>query len=366
MRRGVGVIASVALVSALALGIARAAQMVPATGVNDIGVRVMLELFGETTDTRASFAAAHGDRASESPFRDLALQVRAPAPKIEASSVAGAAFGEERLAPNALVAVAPAGVSVGEPFTATPSLVHFTVSSPGTGDAAVLMPPGEHFTVAYQPVQPQPAISPAPGTLAFAPPETHALDFVPEGGQIGAVRFEGHSTGDESAALPQLTLSDKTYGAGANFDVRAGKRNVNVDLSSEYQQAGHDFDSFSIAAPASPASWQLSAGNAPVFLPNSMDLNRLSLGAGVSVPVVHGLTLNLDYDAQRLYGGYGLPGLLNLDTVSNTYGGKLTFNIPRLSSSLSIGAYQDRFQDSILPINGQTQTREDVNFTVKF
>ncbi len=37
-----------------------------------------------------------------------------------------------------------------------------------------------------------------------------------------------------------------------------------------------------------------------------------------------------------------------------------------MSSSLSIGAYQDRFQDSILPISGQTQTREDVNFTVKF
>jgi hypothetical protein len=102
------------------------------------------------------------------------------------------------------------------------------------------------------------------------------------------------------------------------------------------------------------------------LVPNYADLNRLSVGAGVSVPVVRGLTLNLNYDAQHLYGGYGLPGLLNLDTINNTYGGNLTFTIPRISSSLSIGAYQDRFQDGAQPINGQTQTREDVNFTVKF
>ena len=105
---------------------------------------------------------------------------------------------------------------------------------------------------------------------------------------------------------------------------------------------------------------------APVVVPNYADLNRLSLGAGLAVPVVRGLTLNLNYDAQRLYGGYGLPGLVNLDSVSNTYGGKLSFDIPRTSGTLSISAYQDRFADGLLPLNGTTQTREDVNFTVKF
>jgi hypothetical protein len=363
VRRGVGVATGAALVLALQLGLARAAELVMPLGQNDIAAQLMLQLFGETSDSRASFAAAHGDRTSESPFRELALQVRPSADKIAVSSAVASAFGEARLPLDLLVPDQGAPVSIGDQFTATPSFVHFTVSPASSGEAGALVPPGQHFTVAYRPVPPQPAISPAPGTLAFMPPETHTLDF-PAAGQIGSVSFEGHSSGDQqSSELPQLMLHD----ASANFDLRAGKRNLNLSLSSEYQQADRNFDAFDPSAAASTMSWQLPQGSAPLFLPNSTDLNRVSLGAGVSVPVVRGLTLNLNYDAQRLYGGYNsLPGLVNLDTVSNTYGGNLTFNIPRLSSSLSIGAYQDRFQDSILPISGQAQTREDVNFTVKF
>jgi hypothetical protein len=347
VRRGLGVAAGVALVLALGFSAARAAEIVSPAGSNDIGAQLMLRLFGETSDSTASFAAAHGDRASESPFRELALQV-------------------ERLPLDALAGDQASGLNVGQQFTAMPSIVHFTIASASNDDAVALAPPSQHFTVAYQPVPPLPAISPAPGTLAFAPPETHTFDFVPSAAQIGGVSFEGHSGDQQSSSLPQLTLHDASYSAGANFDVRAGRRNLDVNLSSDYQQAGRDFESFAASPQSAATSWQLPEGNAPLFAPNSMDLNRLSLGAGVSVPVVRGLTLNLNYDEQRLYGGYGLPGLVNLDTTSNTYGGKLTFNIPRLSSSLSIGAYQDRFQDSILPISGQAQTREDVNFTVKF
>ena len=94
-------------------------------------------------------------------------------------------------------------------------------------------------------------------------------------------------------------------------------------------------------------------------------MNRVSLGAAVAVPVVNGLTFNFNYAAQRLLGGYGLPGIANLDAIENSYGGKLTFTIPHSSSTLSISAHQDRYQDNILS-NGITQTRGDVNFTVKF
>jgi hypothetical protein len=61
-----------------------------------------------------------------------------------------------------------------------------------------------------------------------------------------------------------------------------------------------------------------------------------------------------------------LPGLVNLDQVNNSYGGRLTFDIPNSSKTLSISAYQQHFTDNILPLNGSTQLREDVNFTVKF
>jgi hypothetical protein len=364
VRRIVGVAVGVAVALALHGTVARAGELVQATPRADIGAAVMMRLFGETSDSSASFAAAHGDRTSESPLRELALQVPA-ADKGQLSTVAGIAFNADQVPLSSLSAAVFPGVTLGSRFTAEPSAVRFTVSSGATGDAAVLVPPGQHFTVAYQPVPAQPAISPAPGTLAFTPPETGALDFIPPAAQIGSVRFDTHA-GDQSSEGPQLSLRDATYGAGANFDVRAGRRNLNLNLSSEYSQAANGLDSFSASSLGSASTWQASSGSAPLFLPNSIDLNRLSLGAGVSVPVVRGLTLNLNYDAQRLYGGYSLPGFVNLDTISNTYGGKLTFNIPRTSSSLSIGAFQDRFQDSVLPISGQTQTREDVNFTVKF
>jgi hypothetical protein len=343
---------------ALNSAVATAAGL-PDPGRFDFGSALMLRLFGETSDSRASFAAARGDRASESPFRELALGV---GPSEKSASPAAVAFGEARLSLRDLAAGQSAAFTTTRPVEESTSVIRF--SMPPLTDSATLVPPSAHFTVAYQPVAPVPAISPAPGTLAFLPPQINAAEFTPTTTQLGAVRFEERS---QSATAAQPALGDTSYAAGADFDVRAGKRNVNFNLSTEYEHVGqNDAQTFSVSAPSTAATWQLPTAGSPLVIPSYADMNRLSLGAGVSVPVVHGLTLNVKYDAQRFYGGYGLPGLLNLDTVNNTYGGNLTFNIPHISSSLSIGAYQDRFQDSLLSINGQTQTREDVNFTVKF
>ena len=166
---------------------------------------------------------------------------------------------------------------------------------------------------------------------------------------------------------PQLSLKDSGYGAGANFDVRAGARNLNVDLSSNYEHVSRA-DSTALAGPAlggAGSSWQLPDADTPLVIPNYADMSKLSIGAAVAVPVVHGLTLNLNYAADRLIGGYGLPGLTNLDATDNSYGGKLTFEMPHSASTLSISARALRYQDNILPANA-LQTREDVNFTVKF
>lgn len=328
-----------------------------------MGSQLMLRLFGETSDFRASFAAAHGDRTSESPLRELALAIPAASAKPAASDSA-AAFADDRMALRDLAARDAGAFTGAAAIDAATNAVHFSMPAPSTDDGDTLVPPASHYTAAYQPVAPVPEISPEPGTLAFLPPQLNASELTPSTAQLGAIRFQGQS---ETNAPPQSGLHDAAYGAGANFDVRAGKRNVSVNLSSEYEHVGrNESNTFSVAPLDSASSWQLPGASAPLMVPNYADLNRLSLGAGVSVPVVRGLTLNLNYDAQHLYGGYGLPGLLNLDTINNTYGGNLTFTIPRISSSLSIGAYQDRFLDGAQPLNGQTQTREDVNFTVKF
>ncbi len=361
MRRVVGIVAAAALASALSFSVASAADLSTATGSLDIGSALMLSLFGETSDASASFAAAQGDRTSESPFRDLALAIRSSQP-VPDFATAAAAFSQDRIALTDLYS--------------TRNSVRFTPSTTPRDDVVALMPSSALFTAAYQPVDPTPSISPGPGTLAFAPAapsapsDSLALDehaatmLAPAKPQIGPVRFESHSDTSASVTTPKLDLANSTYGAGANFDVRAGKRNVSVNLSSEYDtiNAGGGFSALSLGS----SSWQL-PGGAPIVLPNDAGLNRLSFGAGVAVPVMHGLTLNLNYAAQRLYNGYGAPGLVNLDAVNNSVGGGLTFHIPDSSSSLSISAYQDRYGDSLLPIaNGSTQTREDVNFTVKF
>jgi hypothetical protein len=325
----------------------------------------MLSLFGETSDANASFEATQGDRASESPLRDLALRV-GPTGGVRAPAPTAVAFGTDRFTLAQLSDVRPVGFAAPPQLGAERVGVRFSPPSPTENDTVTFEPASGHFMAAYQPVPPQTAVSPAPGTEAFALLQVRAPDFLPATTQVGAVQFQGSDKG-AATETPQVALHDTSYDAGASFDVRAGKRTVNLNLTSEYEHVGrNDANSFSVSTLDSASSWQL-PGGAPLVVPGYADLNRLSLGAGFSVPVTRGLTLNLNYDAQRLYGGYGLlPGLVNLDTVNNSYGGKLTFNIPRISSSLSISAYQDRFQDSLLPLNGSTQTREDVNFTVKF
>ncbi len=364
MVRVVGVVASAALAVVLSSGVLRAELLSPNSGHADLGPALMLRLFGEISDSSASFAAAFGDRTSESPLREMALHVGSSPSKVayngSAPSFAPAQVALHDLSANDvsyLAQAANAGLLRSDAHFAAPA----TPSTTGTAPAAA----SALLTAAYQPAVPWPNISPAPGTLAFGAPLSSSTYSGDRNLQLGRVGFEGHVAG-ASTQTPQLSLDDTAYNAGADFDVHAGKRNLRVNLSSAYEHLARRDGSNFTASTLDSNTWHLPQPGAPVVVPNYADLNRLSLGAGLAVPVLHGLTLNLNYDAQRLYGGYGLPGLVNLDSVSNTYGGKLSFDIPRTTGTLSISAYQDRFADGLLPLNGTTQTREDVNFTVKF
>ncbi len=189
--------------------------------------------------------------------------------------------------------------------------------------------------------------------------------LVPAAVHLGPLQF---TTRLESASLaaPALSLNDNAYGAGANFDVRAGARKLNVDVSSNYERLTRN-DATGLSAPAiGSTSWQLPSADTPLVVPNYANMSKVSVGAAVAVPVVNGLTLNLNYAADRMFGGYGMPGLTNLDATDNSYGGMLTFQIPHSSSTLSISARQLRYEDNLIPANTSTQTREDVNLTVKF
>lgn len=367
MGRPGGVVASAALALLLCCGFARATTIMPLTPRLDIGSELMLRLFGETSDSRASFAAERGDRVSESPLRELALQVSPSQadPAFVGGTVAGAVAANDTAPAGGLSDLAQAldgGLIKGG--------VHFAPSTQSHEDLVTLIPSSALLTAKYQAPAPAPNISPAPGTLAFSPPAPPAAasptTFVPATMQVAGVRFEGNVE-SAAATTPQLALRDNSYGAGANFQVRAGKRDLNLDLTTQYEHvARNDINGFSASSLSSASAWQLPGADAPFVVPSYADLNRYSIGAGIGVPLVRGLTLNLNYGAQRVFGGYGLPGLVNLDAVNNTYGGKLTFANPDATKTLSISAYQERFTDSFLPLPGSTQTREDVNFTVKF
>jgi hypothetical protein len=398
VRRLVGVIATAALAAALSFGVVAASSLAPGDGsAFDLRAQLMLRLFGESSDTRASLAAAFGDRTSESPLRDLALGASNPdgttsfAPQTLTATFALPRSGRSALAPAdsafALGQAARNRLFEADRFAAPVQTNGDT--TPGGADASRLSS-AQTFTVGqYQPVAPVTPVSPQSVAFSFAPvtpgassglPQRLALAFggstavpagaagssafVPTAVHLGPLQF---TTRLESASLaaPALSLNDNAYGAGANFNVRAGARNVNVDLSSNYERLTRN-DVTGSSSAVGTSSWLLPSASTPLLVPNYADMSKVSVGAALAVPVVNGLTLNLNYAADRMFGGYGSPGLANLDATDNSYGGQLTFQIPHSSSTLSISARQLRYQDNLIPANTSTQTREDVNFTVKF
>ncbi|HVA29104.1 MAG TPA: hypothetical protein VNF68_13055, partial [Candidatus Baltobacteraceae bacterium] len=78
------------------------------------------------------------------------------------------------------------------------------------------------------------------------------------------------------------------------------------------------------------------------------------------------LTGTFQVDSQHLLGGYGMPGLGNLDANNTVYGARVTFQLPKSASAISLSAQQLHYQDNIVPANAFVQTSANVDFTIKF
>ncbi len=341
MRRIVGVMASAVLALALSYASAPAAGLSFGRPNADLASQLMLSLFGETSDSTAAFSAQNGDRASESPLRDMAF--RLPAASSGAPFSAGLTTSPALMQAHiALSSLSGAGASYLARAVDAGLLSTTAAFAPPSEwhdpHAGLLSAPQALYTAAYQPVAPQPTFSPGPGTLAF-----------------------------DTTPAPTVNDASNDASFGLGYDVRAPKRSLNFTLSGQYEHVTLNDIAGLAPSPGESASWQLPNASVALTAPDYTGSKSLSLGAGLAVPVFHGLTLNLNYDAQRLYGAYALPGLVNLDAVNNKYVGGLTYNIPYLSSTLSISAYQSHLDDSLLPpANGYTQNGGDLNFTVKF
>lgn len=329
MRRTVGVVLR-ALLIALIPAFAGAAVPSLDSVRPSLASQLMLSVFGEISDSTATFAARGGDRASESPLRDLALAVRTPQVKSSFAPASAQGFGQAQIAIGDLTTSSGAYTAADFNPGAIASVPPVTIAAPATVAAAASIP-RIAFTIPYQPVAPR--VSPDPGTLAF---DSDAVTL----------------------SQPALTVPDYTA-------ARSSTHRLDLHVNGAYQ----DFGSSNLNASGTSAAsaWVLPSDSETVGVPNYGGSNKLSIGAGVAVPVFRGLTLNFNYDAQRLLGGYALPGLMNIDAANNVYTGGFTYHLPQTSSALSISAYQNRMGQSVLPGDGGfTQTGENVNFTVKF
>jgi hypothetical protein len=383
MRRSAGVVLSVLLLALLPALAPNVAQASPLSEVPyDFGTAAFSAVFGEASDGRASLAGSYGDLASESPLRDLAMTLPAELDNTEFVPLLSSrpTFAQERVASRmpSLVAsnLAVYGGHEFKPSEARFVPVPFYAPVPSIPVEAPRQLDSPDVATVATTLDASPVNDAAPAAISFGNSayshEQNAIAtgfaptsvLVPVSMRLGRLQFDGHVAGLETqAAAP--SQQDSAYDAGANFDVRAGGHRVNVDVSSSYEHLMRDDTiAYSSAIPAS-SRWEIGGETVPA-LPSYADMSKVALGANLAVPVTTTVTLGLNYNAQRLLGEYGLPGIENLDAIDNSYGGRVTLAIPRWSSQLSVSASQYHYQDNIAPANTFSDLRGNVDFTVKF
>ncbi len=170
-------------------------------------------------------------------------------------------------------------------------------------------------------------------------------------------------TADEGAACPstsEATAAAQSLTAGADFNVRAGNSAVKVGLSSSIE---HVNNATAAMFPYVPLDLDAQAGLSYFGL---TDVVAQSVGAQVAVPVNRHLTVGLQYDRSNYQGDYGSTLLPGFDASKDTYLGNVTYQLPNTSSAITLSARQYRYNDAFSPNYNLTQTRADLNFTVKF
>ncbi len=391
MRRWLGVIVASALVAVLYPRIAFASYqtMLPNSGSGDFSAQIFHRAFGEAADRDPAFTP--DGRVAESFFRDYALRVAAIPTGTGTAQISVPQVALPLLSVNLFRSVRLGGITR---ISASDYRVP-TIAAPDTpGDTQ------ESNAVApviglYRDASPAPTTGPAsfrfdltsardnaPRLATFSPtlnpqeaftagaagpdpattlPQAQAGLAVPV--RVGHVRMQPHVEGAQSD-VPSLALRDNAVNTGATFKTRVGAQKFDIDVSSGFEHLTVNDPTINSSSFDSTANVQIGDGNLPVLVPAYADVSKHTVAAGVGVPVTKNVTLNVQAETQHLMGGYGAPGLSNLDARNNVYGGKVTFQLPH-AASVSLSAKQYRYQDNLTPTTF-TQTSANLNFTVKF
>jgi hypothetical protein len=339
----------------------------------------LLRLYGETDDATATDAASRGDTASESPLRKFAFRftpvsvpadalpavAAIPLARLDVSRYITSSFTPPVVPSTTIDAAAtpfvPAVTPVVRQDNATPAPVRGYYR--GADPLPSTSPAGVRFDLASAPSAANPQtfapVAPLPDNTGV----TDGIATINVPVRVGPVNFQGRVEGGESLAS-DTPLHSNTYGAGANFNVKAGRRALNVDVASRFEHLTRN-DSLLSQSFDGASTWEFSSGNLPVLVPAFADVSKYTISAGVALPVTRRLTAGVQYGTQHLLGGYGAPGLNNLDARNDVYGAKLTYQLPH-STAITFSAKQYHYQDNLIPANTFLETREDVNLTVKF
>ncbi len=181
-------------------------------------------------------------------------------------------------------------------------------------------------------------------------------------------------TTDQNAACPYLhDTSAQSFVAATDFNVRAWNSNVNLQLSSTVSHLSLGDSAIFQYVPADPdaqlndnAFGPAAPGSSIVQYPGLADVTKTGVDARLAVPVNSRITLGLQYDRAHYQGDYLNTVLPDVDAYKNTYLGNLSYQIPNTNSIVTLSARQYRYQDTFDPNFNLTQTRADLNFTVKF
>lgn len=350
-----------ALLAVFCCGVASANMTAFDPPAVDLSASLFAQCFGESSDRVASFSAASGDATAESPLRDLALRFDPQAPAVAGVQSVNLPYLSARIfATPAFDAPVAMHAELPQMSTAlrAPVIEYYQSAAPQPTDA----PLSHRFALGDVHVTNNaPSFQLAPSDVNATLAARGASVDVPL--QLGRVRFSPHAAAGFSDS-DQNSIAARSLAAGATLDVRAGVRNLGVDLSSSLEHVTLAQPQYSTSTGPSVG---LSGEALPVFVPAYADVSAKTISTGVTVPVTRSLTANVQYDTQHLLGGYGTtPGLTGLDANNTIYGAQLTFKLPRSSSAISLSARQFHYQDNLVPSNAVTQTNAALNYTVKF
>lgn len=253
--------------------------------------------------------------------------------------------------------------------------LHYVPSAPQVTQAPLEMPQlaGDSAPQVQTPATPM-AASHVAEPPHYGNYEPYAPTFKAVGGnatvpvRVGGVHFEGafHAmqvcgTADEAAACSSLRDTNaQNFTAGTNFNVRAGGSNVKVQLSSSLEHLTNEAAGIFPYVPLDPDA------QAGLSYYGLTDVVKHGVNAQVDVPVSPRITIGLQYDRSHYQGDYNTTLLPGFDARRDTYLGNVTYQLPNANSAITLSARQYRYQDAFGQNFNLTQTRADLNFTVKF